>query len=171
MVETIIFLQFKEANMDDCTIEFVTALSPDEEEKMSKSFVEYESSHGIDVNYKAFAIIARDATGSAMGIVHAYTAFAEIYVDDMWVEKSFRGQGYGKKMLQELENHFKGKGFNNINLVTSAFQAPEFYKKCGFEVEFVRKNTKNPKLTKTFLVKYFEDAVQMQGTLVDKKAR
>lgn len=109
MVETIIFLQFKEANIDDCTIEFVIALSPDEEEKMSKSFVEYESSHGIDVNYKAFAIIARDTTGSAMGIVHAYTAFAEIYVDDMWVEKSFRGQGYGKKCFKSSKTILKEK--------------------------------------------------------------
>ena len=29
------------------------------------------------------------------------------------------------------------------------------YKKCGFEVEFIRENKENPKLTKYFLVKYF----------------
>lgn len=34
---------------------------------------------------------------------------------------------------------------------------PEFYKKCGYEVEFVRKNKEEPKLTKYFLVKYFND--------------
>ena len=31
----------------------------------------------------------------------------------------------------------------------------EFYKKCGFEVEFIRKNKKNSKLDKYYLVKYF----------------
>lgn len=31
----------------------------------------------------------------------------------------------------------------------------EFYKKCGFEVEFIRENKENPNLTKYFLVKYF----------------
>ncbi|MDR1254909.1 MAG: GNAT family N-acetyltransferase [Puniceicoccales bacterium] len=48
-------------------------------------------------------------------------------------------KGYGRKLLQELELQFEGKGFWNINLCTSEFQAPEFYKKCGFELEFIRK--------------------------------
>ncbi len=155
--------------MNDCTIEFVDKLSKDIEEKMERDLIEYESSHGIDVNYKRLSVVLRDADGNAIGVTNAFTAFAEVYVDDIWVDKSFRGKGYGRKMIQELEKHFKGKGFNNINLVTSAFQAPEFYKKCGFTVEFIRENTKNPKLTKTFFIKYFEDEVQMQGILKVKK--
>ncbi len=151
--------------MNDSTIEFVNELPADVEKNMEKNFVEYEKSHGIDVNYKKFSIIIKDSSGQPMGAVNAYTAFAEIYVDDIWIDKPFRDRGYGRKLLQELENHFKGKGFNNINLVTSAFQAPEFYKKCGFTVEFVRKNIKNPKLTKTFFVKYFEDEIQAQGII------
>lgn len=79
-----------------------------------------------------------------------------------------RGKGYGRKLLQALEEHFKGKGFNNMNLVNSAFKAPEFYKKCGFAAEFVRKNSKNPVLTKTFFVKYFEDEMQTHGILGKK---
>ena len=35
------------------------------------------------------------------------------------------------------------------------FRLQSFIKKCGFEVEFVRENKKNPKLNKYFLVKYF----------------
>ena len=149
--------------MDDCIIEFVDEISKDIDERMQKDLVKYESSLGIDVNYKRFSIVAKGKDGTLIGVVNAYTAFAEVYVDDIWVDTSFRGQGYGRQLLQELENHFKGKGFNNINLVTSAFQAPEFYKKCGFTVEFVRKNIKNPKLTKTFFVKYFDEEIQTQG--------
>lgn len=151
--------------MNDCTIEFIDKLPPEIEEKMRKDLVEYESSHGIDVNYRRFSMIAKDVNGIPIGVINAFTAFAEVYIDDFWVDKSFRGQGYGRRLLQELENHFKGKGFNNINLVTNAFNAPEFYKKCGFTAEFVRKNLKNPKLTKTFFIKHFEDEVQTQGIL------
>lgn len=146
-------------------IELVEKIPNDVEEKMRKGFVEYESSHGIDVNYKPFSLILRDKKNEVVGVLNAFTAFSEIYIDDIWVDKSCRGKGYGKKLISELENHFKGKGFNNMNLVTSAFQAPEFYKKCGFSVEFVRENIKNPKLTKTFFVKYFDDEVQTQGLL------
>lgn len=151
--------------MDDCTVEYVDKLPEDVEKRMNESFEEYESSHGIDVNFKKFSIILRREDGEVVGAVNAFTAFAEVYIDDIWVSKPFRGKGYGKKMLRILENHFMGKGFNNINLVTSAFQAPGFYNKCGFTAEFVRENKKNPKLTKTFFVKYFDDEIQTQGLL------
>jgi ribosomal protein S18 acetylase RimI-like enzyme len=81
----------------------------------------------------------------------------------MWVDSNHRGKGLGKKLITALKEHYKGKGFNNMNLVTNTFNAPDFYKKCGFELEFVRKNLKNPKLTKFFFVKFFDDEVQTQG--------
>lgn len=81
------------------------------------------------------------------------------------MDSAYRGRGYGRKLLQAVEDHFKGQGFNNINLVTSAFQAPEFYKKCGFTAEFTRINKINPQLSKTFFVKFFEEENQTQGLL------
>jgi ribosomal protein S18 acetylase RimI-like enzyme len=128
--------------MNNYQIDFVDHLPKEVEEKMRDDLVAYESRHGIDVNYKKFCLILTDGMGNALGVLNAFTAFAEIYIDDMWVDASCRGKGYGKKMLQALEERFKGKGFNNINLVTSAFNAPEFYKKCGFTAEFVRENKK-----------------------------
>jgi ribosomal protein S18 acetylase RimI-like enzyme len=151
------------------TIEFVDKISDLEEDKMTKDLVAYESAHKIDVNYKTFSVVLRDGSGVVFGVLNAFTAFAEIYVDDIWVDAAHRGKGLGKKLLQELERHFQGKGFNNINLVTSAFQAPGFYEKCGFQVEFVRVNKKNPQLTKTFFVKFFDDEVQTQGLLKSKE--
>ncbi|KTD41273.1 GNAT family acetyltransferase [Legionella parisiensis] len=50
----------------------------------------------------------------------------------------------GRILLQALGEQFQGNGFNNINLATSAFQAPDFYKKCGFQIELIRENIKNP---------------------------
>ncbi len=71
-----------------------------------------------------------DRNRTTIGILTAYTAFSEVYVDDLWVDKSFRDQGYGKRLLLELEYHFKGR---------------------GFKVESIRRNIKNPNPTKTFL--------------------
>jgi ribosomal protein S18 acetylase RimI-like enzyme len=151
-------------------IEFVDKISDAEEDKMTKDLVAYESSHGIDVNYKKFSVVLKNDTGIVFGVLNAFTAFAEIYIDDIWVDTVHRGKGFGKKLIQALESYFQGKGFNNINLVTSAFQAPGFYQKCGFQVEFARENKKNPKLTKTFFVKFFNDDTQTQGTLRKKES-
>lgn len=112
-------------------IEMTETLSEEIEEKMRKDLVEYGSSHGIDVNYKKFALVLKDESGNTLGVLNAFTAFSEVYVDDMWVDSSCRGKGYGRKLLQELENRFEGKGFNNINLVTSAFNAPEPGYRCS----------------------------------------
>lgn len=151
--------------MTNYKINFVDILPEEIEEKMREDLIEYETSQGIDVNYNKFALVLTDEYGDVFGVLNAFTAFSEIYVDDMWVHKSYRGKGYGKKLLQELESHFEDQGFNNINLVTSAFNAPEFYKKCGFTVEFIRENKHNPKLTKTFFIKYFKNELQTQGIL------
>lgn len=151
--------------MMDNKVKFLDQISDQLEKKMSDSFVAYESSQGIDVNYKPFVITISDENDVVCGILNAYTAFAEIYIDDMWVDQASRGKGYGRKLLHALETHFQGQGFNNINLVTSAFQAPEFYKKCGYSVEFIRINKQNPKLTKTFFIKYFNESIETQGII------
>lgn len=112
-------------------------------------------------------VLALKDNNTIIGALTAYTAYAEIYIDDIWVEPKYRGYGYGRKLIQDLEDRFRGKGYNNINLVTSHFQAPEFYKKCGFIAEFTRENKHNPKLSKTFFVKFFDNKEQHKGILND----
>lgn len=151
--------------MSDYEIKFIDELPKDIEKLMRDDLIEYESQHGIDVNFKRFALVLTNNAGKVFGVLSAFTAFSEIYINDMWVHKSQRGKGYGRKLIATLEENFEGKCFNNMNLVTSAFQAPEFYKKCGFIVEFVRENKINSKLTKTFFVKYFKNVIQLQGVV------
>lgn len=151
--------------MSEYKIDLVDLLPENIEEVMREELVEYETSHGIDVNFKRFALVLKNSADKVIGVLNAFTAFSEIYIDDMWVDKLERGKGYGRKLIQTLEDRFEGKGFNNINLVTSAFQAPDFYKKCGFSVEFIRENKVNPRLTKTFFIKYFNNQTQTQGIL------
>lgn len=157
--------------MKNFKTELVDKLPKEIEEKMRKDLIEYETKHGIDVNYKPFSLVLRNEENNTIGVLNAFTAFSEIYIDDIWVDSACRGKGYGRQLIQTLEERFKGKGFNNMNLCTSAFQAPEFYKKCGFVVEFVRVNKKNPKLTKTFFIKYFDDEIQTQGILDSTKGK
>ena len=129
-------------------ITYSTELDKNIDKKVEQGMVQYEAEHGIDVNYQRFYLLCHNNANEIVGVLNAYTAFAEIYIDDLWVDSNNRGKGYGSLLIKELEDRFTNKGFNNINLCTSAFQAPEFYKKCGFELEFVRENKHNPKLTK-----------------------
>ena len=65
----------------------------------------------------------------------------------------------GRKLLNNLEESFKNKGYNNINLVTNGFQAAEFYKKCGFKflgLSKLEETTGLPAHYKNAIVSLFE---------------
>jgi ribosomal protein S18 acetylase RimI-like enzyme len=125
----------------------------------------YNLSHGIDMNYKIFSLVLKDDTYQTVGVLSFYTIFSEIFIDMIWVQEKCRRKGLGKMLVQELENRFLDQGFNNINLCTYDFQMPEFYRECGFELEFTRKNEQNPQFTKYFFVKFFENDIQKQGLI------
>ena len=127
--------------------------APTEIEDLAESWHEkYEKSKGIQYGFRKFHLLAEE-NGEIVGILIGYTAFSEIYVDNVIVHEKFRGQGIGRMLLQKLEGYFEGQNYTNINLITNEFQAPDFYKKCGYTLEFVRKNDHFPLLSKYFFIK------------------
>jgi ribosomal protein S18 acetylase RimI-like enzyme len=149
--------------MTNYQIEQIDELPEDVEDIIQQGHIQDEKLQNIICNYKKFALILKDQD-KVIGALQTYTAYSEIYVDDIWINPKYRRQNLGRKLLEKLEEKFTGKGYNNINLVTSHFaNTPEFYKKCGFELEFVRTNKANPTLSKSFFIKYFKDQNQYQG--------
>ena len=65
----------------------------------------------------------------------------------------------------DVEQRFVNRDYNNINLVTNAFQAPGFYEKWGFQCEYKRENLHHPQLTKLFFIIYFSGSERTQGTI------
>lgn len=56
-----------------------------------------------------------------------------IEVSYLFVEESHRKKGLGRRLLSVLEETGRNAGMKRILLNTYSFQAPGFYKKCGFE--------------------------------------
>ena len=131
-----------------------TTINPDEIKNIENQHRRYEKLNNIDIQYEKFYIVIKNKN-DLIGCLTAYTAYQEIYIEDLIIFEKYRNCGYGKLLILELENLFKDQNYNNINLATNEFQAVDFYKKCGFEIEFIRKNTKDPQLNKYFFVKYF----------------
>ena len=131
-----------------------TASGEDLKKLMEAEHERYEARHGVAFNYTPFSFAAKE-NGEIIGAVTGFACYAEVYIDDLVVMEGHRGKDIGTQLLKTVEEHYRGHGFNNINLCTSEFQAPKFYEKCGFDLEFVRRNKDNPKLNKYFYVKYF----------------
>ena len=56
--------------MSEYKINFVDELPESIEKIMRDDLVQYESSHGIDVNYKRFALTFSDESGDVIGVLN-----------------------------------------------------------------------------------------------------
>ena len=135
-------------------IEFQEKLDEELSIFIDEEFNKYTIKHGVICDYTPFNFVAKD-DNKVVGIITGKSYYKEVHISDLIVLEEYRGNDLGTKLVKTVEDYYKGKGFENINLTTYEFQAPEFYKKCGYKVEFIRENKENPKLTKYYLVKYF----------------
>ena len=117
-------------------------------------FNKFATKNDVTCNYRPFNFIAKE-DNKVVGLITGHSYYKEVHIGDLIIFEEYRNKHIGTKLVEMVEKYYKNKGFENINLTTYNFQAPEFYKKCGFKVEFIRENKENPKLTKYFLVKYF----------------
>ena len=130
-----------------------------ESNKEIENFIEeehqkYEAKNGVVCNYTPFCFIAKE-NDELVGAIAGATFFSEVYIDEWVVKEDLRGKDIGTKLINAVEEYYKDSGFDNMNTCTNEFQAPKFYEKCGFQLEFVRKNKTNSKLNKYFYVKHF----------------
>ena len=135
-------------------IEYIENLDEDYYKLIGNEFNKYANKNDVKCNYIPFNFIAKK-DNTVIGIITGHSYYKEVHIGDLIILEEYRNKHIGSKLIKTVEDYFRDKGFENINLTTYDFQAPEFYKKCGYEVEFVRENKKEPKLTKYFLVKYF----------------
>jgi len=135
-------------------IEYIEAIDDKIGKIIDVEFNKFAAKNGVVCNYTPFTFIAKE-DNEVVGIITGHSYYSEIHISDLIVYEKYRKKHIGSKLIKTVEEYYKDKGFKNMNLSTYNFQAPEFYKKCGFEIEFIRENKENPKLTKYFLVKYF----------------
>ena len=126
--------------IDDKTGEFINS-----------EFSSYGAQNGVVLNYDEYCFTAED-NGNLIGVITGRAYYNEVHIGDLIVSSKCRRAGTGSKLVQAVEDEYRGKGYTKITLTTFGFQAPEFYKKLGFEIEFVRED-EDPKLSKDFFKK------------------
>jgi GNAT superfamily N-acetyltransferase len=81
--------------------------------------------------YKRLAISLRDGTVIVGGIVgEVWTAV--LFIQFFWLEQRFRGKGFGTKLIKAIEREAKRFGATHSYVDTMSFQAPGFYRRCGY---------------------------------------
>jgi ribosomal protein S18 acetylase RimI-like enzyme len=125
--------------------------------RIGEIFSESAKEKGVNYCYGHHFFVAYE-NDEAVGILTLQVIFNEIYIDELVVESNHRGKGIGTALLEEAENFFKNSendNFEFITVTTYGFQAPEYYKKLGFTLEFIRESKVNPKLNRYYYIKSF----------------
>lgn len=68
------------------------------------------------------------------GLDACMTAFKILYVSTVFVNEKYRRAGYGRQLMEEMEERAKELGANTIRLDTFSWQGKEFYISLGYEV-------------------------------------
>jgi GNAT superfamily N-acetyltransferase len=112
------------------------------EELITERLVSYNKDHSAIVRERfrpenlasrPLAVYAYDGerlVGGACG--RTVDVWRWLTVDVMWVDDDVRGRGLGGALLARLEDEARGRGCDWAKLNTWDFQAPGFYRRCGY---------------------------------------
>lgn len=83
---------------------------------------------------RPLAVFARDEAGAVIGgaIGRTWGACAEL--QQLWVVDSHRKRGIATRLVADFEASASGRGSTFFYLTTWSFQAPDFYRRLGYEV-------------------------------------
>ena len=82
--------------------------------------------------YRRLAISLREDEKIVGGIVgEVWTTV--LFIQFFWMEQKLRGKDYGTRLIGAIEDEAKKVGATRSYLDTMSFQAPGFYRACGYE--------------------------------------
>ena len=107
---------------------------PEDNEKIHQMIRDYNVSFMSES--KDYSYHIEEDGELAAGIV-AESVFDTVEVDFLCVKEKFRKHGYGRALLQHMEDAARRDGMKRILLNTYSFQAPDFYRSMGYRELFV----------------------------------
>ena len=90
------------------------------------------SATGVD-NGRWLAIFVRDAGGQIEAGLHGWTWGQTGFVQTLWVRDDLHGHGLGSRLLDAAEREAERRGCVEMQLDTHDYQAPDFYRRQGYE--------------------------------------
>ncbi|CAN1527502.1 NAT_SF domain containing protein [Rhabdaerophilaceae bacterium] len=87
-----------------------------------------------DHSHKRFAMSLREAD-EIVGGVTGEMWMGVLFIQLFWIDEAHRGRGNGARLLAAIEARARHFGAIHAFVDTMSFQAPDFYRKCGY-VEF-----------------------------------
>ena len=108
--------------------------SKEEIEFVREALTQFNRERVGDDGHAPLNLTEHDEAGNIIGGLLGGTYWGWMYVDILWVKEEYRKMGIGSKLLAEAEREAARRGCHHVHLDTMSWQAPEFYKKHGYEL-------------------------------------
>ena len=85
-------------------------------------------------NHELVNIVEYDNSGNIIAGILGGTYWGWMHIDILWVDENHRKQGLGTQLLKAAESEAINRGCHSVHVDTMSWQAPDFYKKHGYEI-------------------------------------
>jgi ribosomal protein S18 acetylase RimI-like enzyme len=94
----------------------------------------YNERHAGPDGHRRLCFFLHAPNDTVVGGLIGSTYFNWFYIDLLWIAEELRGCGHGCRLLTLAEGEARKRGAKGACLDTFSFQAPDFYRKNGYEV-------------------------------------
>lgn len=101
---------------------------------LKTGLTEYNESFTGSVFREKVSSFVKNKSGVIVGGILGEINWNWMHIQGLWVDESFRNDGWGSKLLCEMEKYALSKNTTNIRLETTTFQALDFYIKAGYSI-------------------------------------
>ena len=84
-------------------------------------------------NHELLNIVEYNNSGNIIAGILGGTYWGWMHIDILWVDENHRRQGLGSQLLETAESEAIKRGCHSVHVDTMSWQAPDFYKKHGYE--------------------------------------
>ena len=112
-------------------------ISAEDEKAVFDGLLKYNMEYLEDKEPKDLGIYIRDENHQVKAGLIGLTHGNWLIIRYLWVHEDMRGQGIGARFLKSAETEAKKRRCKYVFLDTFSFQAPDFYKKYGYQERFV----------------------------------
>ena len=116
--------------------QIITKSIPSSEELkfLEDRLYEFNSAQTGQDDGQQFAFFVRNDQQEIVAGLSGWTWAHSCEIQNLWVHPTWRGKGYGRKLLKSAENEAQAHDCKSILIISYNFQAPLFYQKCGYKL-------------------------------------
>ncbi|MBD3919291.1 GNAT family N-acetyltransferase [Paenibacillus sp. PR3] len=106
----------------------------EEASHVRNQLIAFNSAHVPNGRYEEVNLCVKNDQGDIIAGLNSAVCWNWMEIDIIWVDEHHRGEGLGSRLLTEAERIAREHHCSFIKLNTFSFQAPDFYRKYGYEV-------------------------------------